>query len=218
MGPDLSVVATLDENDITHLIQLPVGESKTLGRCETVRAFDQSGRTAVIDGQLLCLERSQAARGVSRIVDLKTDHTLLDLGTTAIYAAAFGPPGDDGLPHPVVVEDRDSGAVTLYNLATGDAIGTFVPDNDFPISLAMAQHGGRLALLMDSGQLIVLDTERFVKGDDQASARVFGHVAHAAGSKAVAFSNSGLIATGSAADGIRVWSRDGELLDTPNNK
>ncbi len=41
---------------------------------------------------------------------------------------------------------------------------------------------------------------------------IFDIVAHAAGSKAVAFSNSGLIATGSSADGIRVWSRDGELV------
>jgi hypothetical protein len=37
-------------------------------------------------------------------------------------------------------------------------------------------------------------------------------LAHAAGSKAIAFSNNGLIATGSSLDGIRVWSPDGELV------
>ena len=72
---------------------------------------------------LLCNERQQEPGGTSRIVDLETGDTLLDLPDTVIYAAAFGPPGDDGLPRSAVVEDRDSGAVTLYDLATGDAIG-----------------------------------------------------------------------------------------------
>ena len=125
-----------------------------------------------------------------------------------IYAAAFGPPGDDGLPRSAVVEERDSGAVTLYDLATGDAVGTYVPDaDDFAASLAMSPDGKRLALLMDSGRLVVLDVERIVDGDDQADAIVVDVAAHAAGSKAVAFSDSGLIATGSSADGVRVWSR-----------
>jgi hypothetical protein len=161
---------------------------------------------------LLCNERGQASGAVSRIVDLETDGTLLDLGSTAIYAAAFGPPLEDGLPRLAAVEDRDSSAVTLYDLATGDAVGTYPAQNDFPNSLAISTDGGRLALLMDSGRLIVLDTQRFVKGDDQADAIVFDIVAHAAGTKAVAFSSSGLIATGSSLDGIRVWSRDGELV------
>ena len=63
----------------------------------------------------------------------------------------------------------DSGAVTLYDLATGDAVGTYVPDaDDCAESLAMSPDGGRLALLMESGRLIVLDVERIVEGDDQA--------------------------------------------------
>ena len=119
----------------------------------------------------------------------------------------------DGVPRSAVVEDRDSGAVTLYDLATGEAVGTYVPDADeWPQSLAMSPDGGRLALLMDSGRLVVLDVERIVEGDDQADAIVVDVVAHGAGSKAVDISNSGLIATGSSADGVRVWSPDGELV------
>ena len=76
----------------------------------------------------------------------------------------------------------------------------------------MSPDGRRLALLMNSGRLIVLDVERIVEGDDQADAIVVDIVAHGAGSKAIDISNSGLIATGSSADGVRVWFRDGELV------
>ena len=155
----------------------------------------------------------RSSSGSSRIVDLETGDTLVDLADTVVYAAAFGPPGDDGLPRSAFVEERDSGAVTMYDLATGDAVGTYVPDADeWPESLAMSPDGRRLALLMDSGRLIVLDVERIVEGDDQADAIVVDIAAHGAGSKAIDISNSGLIATGSSADGVRVWSRDGELL------
>ena len=51
-----------------------------------------------------------------------------------------------------------------------------------------------------------------MEGDDQTDAIVVDIPAHGAGSKAIDISSSGLIATGSSADGIRVWSPDGELL------
>jgi sugar lactone lactonase YvrE len=178
-----------------------------------VRAFDRTGRVAAFDADLLCTERQQEPGDISRIVDLETDDTLLDLGDTVIYAAAFGPPGDDGVPRSAVVEDRDSGAVTLYDLATGDAMGTYVPDADeWPQGLAMSPDGRRLALLINSGRLIVLDVERIVEGEDQTDAVVVDVVAHPAGSQAVDVSDSGMIATGSSADGLRVWSPDGELV------
>ena len=213
VSPDLSVVATLDEDYVSNLIQLPGGDSTPLARCESVRAFDRSGRVAALDAKLLCDERGQVPGDVSRIVDLETGDTLLDLGDTAIYAAAFGPPGDDGLPRSVFVVDPEVGAVAMYDLATGDAVGTYLPDADeWPESLAMSPDGRRLALLMASGRLIVLDVERIVEGDDQADAKVVDIVAHGAGSKAIDISSSGLIATGSSADGVRVWSGDGKLL------
>jgi DNA-binding SARP family transcriptional activator/WD40 repeat protein len=212
VSPDASSVATSDEDFVTSIVHLATGDSTRLARCETVRAFDQRGRAAAVDAFLVCQERGQAVTGGSRIADLQTGDTLLDLGETAIYAAAFGPPEDNGLPRLAIVEDRDSGTVTLYDLATGDAVGKFVPKDDFATSLAMSPEGGRLALLMNSGRLIVLDVKRLVEGGEQADATIFDIVAHAAGSKAVAVSNSGLIATGSSADGVRVWSPDGELV------
>ena len=213
VSPDLSVVAALDEAYVTQLVQRPGGDSTPLERCESVRAFDRNGRVAALDAFLLCTERGQEPGGGSRIVDLETGRTLLDLGDTVIYAAAFGPPGDDGLPRSAIVVDRDSAAVTLYDLATGAAVGTYLPDaGEFPQSLAMSPDGRRLALLMDSGRLIVLDVERIQEGDDQTDAKVVDIVAHGAGSKAIDVSHSGLIATGSSADGVRIWSRDGELL------
>ena len=80
VSPDLSVVATLDEDYVSALIELPGGDSTRLERCESVRAFDRSGRVVAVDAQLLCEERRQGPGGASRIVDLETGDTLLDLG------------------------------------------------------------------------------------------------------------------------------------------
>ncbi len=214
VSPDLSIVATLDDNYISNLIRLPGGTPSQLERCESVRAFDGSGRVAAIDAVLLCDERGQKPDATSRIVDLDTGDTLVDLEGTAIYAAAFGPPGEDGIPRLAVVVERTLPSPTvLYDLDSGAAIGTFVPDaEDFVDSLAISPDGERLAMLMSTGRLIVLDVERIEAGDDQSAAIVVDVAAHTAGSKAISISNSGSIATGSSADGIRVWSRDGELL------
>jgi WD40 repeat protein len=212
VSPDSSVVATPDQDFVTSIVHLPAGGSTRLARCESVRAFDQRGRVAAVDAFLVCDERGQDPSGASRIIDLQTGDTLLDLTGSAIYAAAFGPPGDDGRPRLAVVEEAGSWVVTMYDLVTGKAIGTYAPDADRVNSLAMSPDGKRLAMLMDSGRLVVLDTSRIGQGDDQTGATVFDIVAHAAGSKAVAFSSSGMIATGSSADGLKIWSRDGELV------
>jgi hypothetical protein len=88
-------------------------------------------------------------------------------------------------------------------------LGTYTPDA-FPASIALSSDGRRIALLTFTGRLVVLDVTRVADGD--ADPKVFDIVAHAAGSKAVAFSSGGLIATGSSLDGVRVWSDDGDLV------
>jgi WD40 repeat protein len=206
-------MATLDDNFVSELIQLPSGDSTRLEPCASARAFDRSGRVAAVDTYLLCEERGQEVTNASRIVDLETGDTLLDLGETVIYAAAFGPIGDDGVPRSAFVEERDSGVVTMYDLASGEALGSYAPDaEEWPRSLATSPDGTRLALLMASGRLVVLDVSRIADGVDGTDPEVFDLVAHGAGSKAVAISNSGLIATGSSLDGVRVWSGEGDLV------
>ena len=74
----------------------------------------------------------------------------------------------------------------------------------------MSPDGERLALLTDTGRLVVVDVARLGDGDDETDPTVFDIAAHAAGSRAVAFSSSGLIATASSLDGVRVWSPDGD--------
>jgi WD40 repeat protein len=88
-----------------------------------------------------------------------------------------------------------------------------VSDAGWPVSLAVSPDGGRLAMLMDTGRLVVVDTEQLAEDEgDETDPTVLDLAAHAAGSKAVAFSSSGLIATGSSLDGVRVWSPDGDLV------
>ena len=49
----------------------------------------------------------------------------------------------------------------------------------------MSPDGERVAMLMQSGRLIVLDARRIVEGDDQSGAIVVDVAAHGAGSKAI---------------------------------
>jgi len=209
VSADTSVMATLDDDFVTELVRLPSGDSTRLAPCESVRAFDAGGRVAAIDTHLLCEERGQEAVNASRIVDLDSSETLLDLPDTVIYAAAFGRTGDDGRPQLVIVVDRDTGVLTIYDLVTRESLGTYTPDA-FPASIALSSDGRRIALLTFTGRLVVLDVTGVADGD--ADPKVFDIVAHAAGSKAVAFSSGGLIATGSSLDGVRVWSDDGDLV------
>ena len=93
-----------------------------------MRAFDRSGRVAAVDTYLLCDERGQEATSASRIVDLETGDTLLDL---AISRSTPRPSGRQAMTVSRVGRSWWSGdpsAVTLYDLATGDAVGTYLPD------------------------------------------------------------------------------------------
>jgi WD40 repeat protein len=213
LSPDQSKVAVLNDKDVSELVQLPDGGSTTFEPCASVRAFNTTGRVAAVNGQIVCWERPHPGyrETNSRIVDLETGETLIDFGPRSVYMAAFGPVSSDGVPGSAIVEDHESGEVTLYDLATGKARGTYVPD-DFPIWLAMSPDGSRAALLLFHGDLVELDLAKFVSGKDQSAAVVFDHPAHASGTHSVAISKSGLIASASSLDGIRVWSPDGRQV------
>jgi hypothetical protein len=211
VSPDLSHMTTLDEDLISSLVDLTSGDSVPLARCDSVRAFDGSGQVAAVDAHLVCFERGdEFGAGHSRLIDLATHETVVDLGPDFIlYAAAFSPTSENR-PKLAAVEDVTTGEVTVYDLHTGDALGTYADDADFPISIALSDD--RLVLLMASGRLVGVDVARLADGDDATDPTVFDITAHNAGSKGVTISASGLIATGSSLDGVRVWSPDGDLI------
>ena len=102
VAPNLSMAAALDAQDVTNVVDLATGRTRTLGRCEAVLDIDESGRLAAVDGRILCTDVQgppplPGPAVASRVVDLRTGRTLLDLGDTVVWGAAFGPPGDDGL-------------------------------------------------------------------------------------------------------------------------
>ena len=218
---DLSTVAAVDTNWVTHLIELRTGSDTELTRCEVVRVFDRSGRYAVIDGQQLCtsvpnhLPPPLPGPGVSsRIVDIRTGDTVLDLGDLVTGPAAFGPSGGDGLPAVVAIGDAETGGVTVHDLTTGDELGSYVVEG--LLSLAMTGDGRRLAITTSGGRLIVVDVEALARVGDPADAVAWTVTAHTGGVQFVAISDGGWIATGSTSGNVRVWSVDGELFaDVP---
>jgi WD40 repeat protein len=213
---DFNTVLALDEDFVTNMFDLAASSGTPLRSCETVGAIDGTGRLVSLDGQILCTEIDMPVAlddtpVRSRIAELSTGRTILDLGEVAIWGAAFSPPV--GEARIVTVVDGDSGVVTAYDLTTGAELGSFLPeDGAFPLNLAMSPDGRRLALSMTNGQLTVLDVEQLAGGGDPADAVAWTVTAHAGSVQTVAISEGGWIATGSSAGNTRVWSADGELV------
>ena len=129
--PDLLTAAVLD-GDRSKLVDLATGREKTeFGECEAVNGLDPSGRFVVIDGQTLCTiidgpAQVQGSPTVSRVVDVRTGRTLVDLGNTAIWGSVFGPP----------VADGDPGIVAVIQLSNLAAVS---PCTNLPVGLSWAR-------------------------------------------------------------------------------
>ena len=216
--PDLSAVATLDREYTTNLIDLASGGVTKLGRCEALSEFDQSGRLAAIDGQMLCTDFDSPAPlpgpGVpSRVVDLATGRTVLDLGDTPLFGAVFGPPVDGGPPGLFAVLNPYAAIVTVYDLTTGAEVGSYRPQGGgAPLNFAMSPDGRRLAVTTTDGKLAVVDLTTLARVEDPADAVAWTVTAHGGSVQAVSVSESGWIATASSAGEVRVWSPDGALF------
>jgi WD40 repeat protein len=213
----MSRVAALDPDYTAQVVDLATGQATALGRCEAVRAIDESSRYAAVDGQMLCTDFDLAAplpgpAVPSRIADLRTGDTVLDLGEAVVFGAAFGPTGDGGVPRIVAVIDGLTSTITVYDLTTGTQVGTYTPEDAFALNLAISSDGSRLAVTLTNGQLAVLDLARLARTDDSADAVTWTVNAHSGSVQAVAISASEWIATASSAGNVRVWSSDGELF------
>ena len=99
----------------------------------------------------------------------------------------------------------------MYELAGGTELGSYQPDAAFPLNLAIDGDGTRLALTMDTGQLVVLDLDKLASSSGR-DAIVWTANAHAGSIPSLSISAGGWIATASHAGNARVWSPDGRLV------
>jgi WD40 repeat protein len=220
---DLSTIAGLDQQWLTHVIDTASRRATPLGRCEAVVRLDDTGRTALVDERSLCETTSFGSSPLpgppvsSRVVDTTTDAAVLDLGAFNVGGGAFGPPLTDGRPGLVVlVEGGDARGIVVRDLRTGAQVGTFVPDTGAVLKAAITADNKRVALTTSTGELIVLDLTRLAHGDDPHDAIAWSVKAHNGSVQALAVSDGGLIATGSSAGNVRVWDAGGHLVaDVP---
>jgi WD40 repeat protein len=215
-----SIVAAMDAEYRTRLYDLATGTAlKTLERCETVRGLDPSGRFALIDGRQLCETYFQSpplpGPGVdSRVVDLETGRTVLNLGETAILDTwhAFGPPGADGVPSVVAVMEYGVGAVTVYDLASGEALNTYTPERNDVLSVALSSDGSHLAVGTEGGNVTVLDVAELGRVEDARDAVLWTASAHAGSVQGLAVSTEGWVASASSSGDMQVWSLTGDVI------
>jgi hypothetical protein len=196
-----------------------------MGQCEAVRGLDRSARLAALDPHWLCAGAAVLPPVPfpgewdlpSRVVDLRDGRTVLDLGDALIGPAAFGPPGDDGLPDLAAIGDwTTTGEVSVYDLDTGGVRGAYEAAGDFILNFALSNDGRRLAMGTSGGDLIVVDVDALGRVEDPADAVDWTVTAHNGGIQTLAISDSGWIATGSASGEARVWSATGEqVADLP---
>jgi WD40 repeat protein len=210
---NLQVAAGMDDEFLTHVIDLDTGTEVELGRCEIVPALDHSGRWALIDGESLCGPQGGEllpGPGVdSRVLDLRTGRTVLDLGAQDMWSGVFGPPAADGLPALLAVQGNDS-AISVYRLPEGVLLGTYPSTDGLPLAAAFTADGRRLAVTRDTGQLAVIDLAELADGS--ADPVVWTKAAHTGSVPNVVTSAGGLIATSGFTDNVRVWSPDGAMI------
>ena len=115
----------------------------------------------MIDGQSLCETVNGGAPplpgpGVpSRVVDLATGRTVVDLGDTFLLwpqQNVFGPPVDTGLPGIVAVSDVMTDTVTVHDLTTGEELGSYAPAGEFLLSFVLSSDGHRLMVGTGAGK------------------------------------------------------------------
>jgi WD40 repeat protein len=218
ISADMTAAAGLDQNFLAHELNLGSGRSVALGRCEDVLALDRSGATALVDGQGLCAPGGPTPPPLpgpptaSRVLDVATGHTILDLGATSLWGGVFGPPRDDGRPGIVVVMAGDANDVHVRDLSSGAELGTYAPDTGFILKAALTADAQRLALTTTTGDLIVLDLAKLAHAHRPQDAVLWTVKAHNGSVQGLAVSTTGFIATASSAGSVRVWSSEGRLL------
>ncbi|MEY2554757.1 MAG: hypothetical protein QOC57_2617, partial [Ilumatobacteraceae bacterium] len=220
ISADMTAATGLDQNILAHEFNLGTGQSVALGRCEDVLALDRSGATALVDGQGLCTPRPgrpgppplPGPPSASRVVDVATGHTILDLGATSLWGGAFGPPGEDGRPGIVAVMAGDANDVHVRDLGTGADLGTYAPGKGFLLKAAVTADAKRLVLTTTMGDLVVLDLANLSHAHRPDDAVIWTIKAHNGSVQGLAVSATGLIATASSSGSVRVWSPEGHLL------
>ncbi|MEY2583135.1 MAG: hypothetical protein QOE09_2984 [Ilumatobacteraceae bacterium] len=217
ISADMTAATGLDQNFLAHELNLGTGRSVAFGRCENVLALDRSGATALVDGQGLCAPRPgppplPGPPAASRVLDVATGHTILDLGATSLWGGVFGPPLEDGRPRIVVVLAGDANDVHVRDLSTGADLGTYAPDKGSLLKAALTADAKRLVLTTTTGDLIVLDLAKLAHARRPNDAVIWTVKAHNGSVQGLAVSTTGLITTASSAGSVRVWSPEGHLL------
>ncbi len=100
----------------------------------------------------------------------------------------------------------------MYDLRTGTEIGAYTPSEGDLLRVAVSPDAKRVLATTTTGRLVVLDLARLKRAKDPEDAVVWSVKAHDGSVQALAVSAHGLIATGSSAGNVRVWSPDGRLL------
>ncbi|HMK10691.1 MAG TPA: WD40 repeat domain-containing protein, partial [Acidimicrobiales bacterium] len=218
MSADMTEVAGLDQQRVDHGLDVDTGQTVALAPCEQVIRLDRSGTTALVDGQSACeAELSPGTAPVSgqptssRVVDMSTGRTILDLGKTLLWGGEFGPPRADGRPGIVVIMDASASKnrLDVRDLTTGADLGSYAPDKGFLLKAALTPDAKRLIVTTTTGDLTVLDLAKLASPD---GAVVWTVKAHNGSVQGLAVSSSGLIATAASSGNVRVWSPSGHML------
>ena len=211
----MTEASCLDQGWLAHELDLRTGRSIPFGRCEDVMALDRTGAFALVDGESLCAPNHGPTPPPlpgppvsSRVVDMATGRTVLDLEATELWGGLFGPPREDGRPGIVVVQDAAEPGNRLHvrDLRTGADRGAFAPSRGALLKAVLTADGQRLSLTTTIGDLIVLDLDKLAHARRPDDAVIWTVKAHNGSVQGLAVSSGGLIATASSSGTVRVWS------------
>jgi DNA-binding SARP family transcriptional activator/WD40 repeat protein len=142
----------------------------------------------------------------SRVQDLHTGETIIDLGATGVYKAVFSPPSFEGPPY-VALNALNADAIEIYTL-DGERVATYT-DEDLPsgpfIVLSVAPDGRYLGIGTNGPDSFVIDMEALMSGVPKMEAVIFQVQGNRTNAPQFRVTSDGIGASASFDPVYRVW-------------
>jgi serine/threonine protein kinase/DNA-binding SARP family transcriptional activator/WD40 repeat protein len=220
VSADWTTVALVDSSGEAWVHDLVTGARRSqLPVCSSPRAISPDGSTLLVSGVDLtqvgpCVPSDAERR--TRVIDAESGDELLDLGSRDAFRAVFNPGGVLEPGRYLIVTGREIGVaprpVDIFDVVTGDLIGTYTPGTDTTLDLRFDPTGRYLVGGTQNGRAFVVDLAAIVDGVAVEEALVFDQVVGSGGVVGVRLNTDGVLAT-SAQGAVRLWDvKTQELL------
>jgi WD40 repeat protein len=164
-----------------------------------VLAIDSARGLAVVDTGYRCDPMQEP----SRIIDIQTGNTVIDLGSAIVHWAEFGP---SGTPAGDLVAILDDHGASIFRVSSGEQVGSLLADStNFFLAMTFSNDGLYLGIGSQTGRAMVVSLESLLNGSSAQESLVQDFIP-GVGSTAVVAVGDDLMATSHGNHTIGLWN------------